>query len=1447
MRPRTAFVEYGGGALTGASRTGTTPRLHSSPALQMVTGGSTNQTALYQPTYEYRVLPGPLTTPPGAMSMESKGMQMELVATSELEGAKKRLVDAAVGAAVKAAKAKAAKDHLHGEEAAAAEAEAAAKAKSAEPSMVDLINAIRTERKESGMAPEQVPALDQVVALLPHTTGAKWRLELQCTGWQSAVGVMTEAPTATFKLARAGQLALDRRLSARSAVVGTDGKCSHWSEWQHVEPPPIHIRQRHVEPPPTHIRQVGGDRSTTIIGRAAADETAAKVAAEAAAVEAVAAVEVRMRQEAQAQLEALQQQQQHALETALAQQRAELSASFEARLADREARLADLEARLAAESVARHSEPLHAREAAESAARHSEHLHARNAAGPVHPARYSIVDLSEAATPQGGAIDIVEDLEDAEKYYTDVTKGKQAPQKDRPRLIIMYGPPGCGKSYALKELYRLKGWSPEEFVHLDPDECRMYCREYRLCISGAHAAKLQSVQEEYGDRLKPTKWISPDGKFEEDGFTVDGHYLALSSATMRSQFLVRKKMLWPHKEEKMTDAFVDRAFVAGYHVVYDTMGKEPDKFLRELMSRARRNHNYQVFVCGCFAPWEMVYSRGRMRALETGRDVNAGFALEQFENIFRRANGQLRPGEVDRSHHDRFEKELREGDELFLFDHSVQDEDLKVALHSVKGSDDSSRDGEFQLEVQEQQQEVEPDPLDADTLLKHFDSSNPGKSDAPVQLCVEECSAMLNAQTRMRTTIDELAHQLKEMKKMGTELMRKQDLSHHKKDITKLEKKISEKTKDLEELEKRYPERRDNTISQYTPLLSQSVFRFDAAYEKLRKKEKQRIEKGAPAIKEDALEHMKVRCEEVNKLKVDMVQPLAKNDFTDADDALNTLLALIHKAKKAVPVLKEVMDAVQSHVEKTCQECQDEKQECQVEKGKVTLEGPSIKGVPRCCAKVAEEYAGNYRKLCDLVRCTLVFPSLHAMAVALSFLTDGGPWTGDDQHKGYQGVSPHLSRAIVCRAKDRMKPDFDARKAGGNRDILLNLWLKLEDSDWILAELQLHVKPLFDLKHRLHVLYKGARILGALEPETVEHQGQLTAQALDRAGRGIVLHLKCSNSTLDEHQEKLQELLQKDECPLLELSLKSFSAVWQNAWKGEKKPYWPPITKDSLRQSRKMNDFNCSLHDLLIKSDDQQLHCRRLRTLDLKGRGLHGTLPEKLATCIEMETLHLGYNSLKGMIPRAFKFMTKLKNLSLNYCELTGELPAELGELKNLERLCLDNNKLTGCIPSRFGGLSGVEKEKMNELAKQKKEAEKSGSKMGKDDEARLKELTRLHKEAGLTKLKGLFLNDNQLSGAIPDTLANCRALERVDLTNNRLTGTVPPVWLVEKQWPKLEFFWLYNNEHMTQDSGRLEQLEQIARDGDAYWKRVVDESKWRTVRLEASRSPSRSPGDGPA
>ena len=61
--------------------------------------------------------------------------------------------------------------------------------------------------------------------------------------------------------------------------------------------------------------------------------------------------------------------------------------------------------------------------------------------------------------------------------------------------------------------------------------------------------------------------------------------LPLVPAVLRSAFLGRKKMLWGHKVVEMTDAFVDRALTAGYNVVYDTMGNEPNRFLRELMRR----------------------------------------------------------------------------------------------------------------------------------------------------------------------------------------------------------------------------------------------------------------------------------------------------------------------------------------------------------------------------------------------------------------------------------------------------------------------------------------------------------------------------------------------------------------------------------------------------------------------------------------------------------------------------------------------------------------------------------------------------------------------------------------------------------------------------------------------------------------------------------------------
>ena len=46
-----------------------------------------------------------------------------------------------------------------------------------------------------------------------------------------------------------------------------------------------------------------------------------------------------------------------------------------------------------------------------------------------------------------------------------------------------------------------QGWVATDYVELNPDALRPYSKEYRLCLSGAHAAKLDSVQEKYKDRM----------------------------------------------------------------------------------------------------------------------------------------------------------------------------------------------------------------------------------------------------------------------------------------------------------------------------------------------------------------------------------------------------------------------------------------------------------------------------------------------------------------------------------------------------------------------------------------------------------------------------------------------------------------------------------------------------------------------------------------------------------------------------------------------------------------------------------------------------------------------------------------------------------------------------------------------------------------------------------
>ena len=241
--------------------------------------------------------------------------------------------------------------------------------------------------------------------------------------------------------------------------------------------------------------------------------------------------------------------------------------------------------------------------------------------------RYTVVDFENEA----GSSIAPEQGNQADQYYEAVTRDR-APQP-KPWLIIVYGPPACGKSSVVQHFVTnvAHAQSAKDYVYLDPDELRYYFEEYRLSLNGVHAAKLESVRGEFKDRLQRTQWCSPYGGFMDEGVAVDGAFLALSSSALRTNPLVREAMLWGkgHKRPDGTrewppmddSCIIDRALIEGYNVVYDTVGDAPDGLLRELIRRARSQHDYRLLVCGIYADLEVVRKRSAMRATTQGRYV----------------------------------------------------------------------------------------------------------------------------------------------------------------------------------------------------------------------------------------------------------------------------------------------------------------------------------------------------------------------------------------------------------------------------------------------------------------------------------------------------------------------------------------------------------------------------------------------------------------------------------------------------------------------------------------------------------------------------------------------------------------------------------------------------------------------------------------------------------
>ncbi|XVF57811.1 hypothetical protein PTKIN_Ptkin07bG0012300 [Pterospermum kingtungense] len=176
-----------------------------------------------------------------------------------------------------------------------------------------------------------------------------------------------------------------------------------------------------------------------------------------------------------------------------------------------------------------------------------------------------------------------------------------------------------------------------------------------------------------------------------------------------------------------------------------------------------------------------------------------------------------------------------------------------------------------------------------------------------------------------------------------------------------------------------------------------------------------------------------------------------------------------------------------------------------------------------------------------------------------------------------------------------------------------------------------------------------------------------------------------------------------------------------------------------------------------------------LKFLRLSRNNLSGEIFPTLQNCTSIENLDVGDNWFSGDIsPWIGETMQSLLVLNLRSNLFTGVIPRQLCNLSHLHLLDLAENNLSGSIPRCIGNISGF-----------------SSIVNDRRYEAQLWVVAKrreLFYDDNLFLVNGVNLASNNLSGDIPEELANLSRLGTLNLSVNHLTGTIPPA-IGRLQW----------------------------------------------------------------
>eukprot|EP00966_Prymnesium_polylepis_P064351 1492089-Prymnesium_polylepis.1 len=300
------------------------------------------------------------------------------------------------------------------------------------------------------------------------------------------------------------------------------------------------------------------------------------------------------------------------------------------------------------------------------------------------------------------------------------------------------------------------------------------------------------------------------------------------------------------------------------------------------------------------------------------------------------------------------------------------------------------------------------DPLDDVPALHESFLSSGGV--VPLGVLVAEVEALQQAATRLEAVAISCDKQLAQLQERGRASMTVEEglyaqtwQTNTAEAQARLVKQKEEARTAAQDLRDRYSNLRDAGVARFVPMLLQTVSKYQAAFDGELDTEG-----------EEAIARVAKLCEPVRAKGRSLRQPLPS---ALPREHLGTLMQLLGLALHAAPKLER-------------------------------LARDAVVGREGC----EEEYEGDYTRIVDLARITIVTESLATLLSVLEWLL----------------AAERSPRFVALRTKDRLSREWDAEMSGGNRDVMVNGWLDLGGGRKLIVEIQLHLHVLYNLKSDLH-------------------------------------------------------------------------------------------------------------------------------------------------------------------------------------------------------------------------------------------------------------------------------------------------------------------------------------------------------------------------------------------